>query len=128
MSSRLIQNLFVKVNFTPRLSGRDLEAEFSIIDEDVVGSPRAFELSLLPNFSTRKSLILLAHEMVHIKQYATGELREYIRYPNILKYRKQYFNIDETYNNDDEYYDSPWEIEAYGREYGLYVRFLRSLA
>jgi hypothetical protein len=24
----------------------------------------------------------------------------------------------------DSYYDSPWEIEAFGREVGLYLRFV----
>jgi hypothetical protein len=24
----------------------------------------------------------------------------------------------------DDYYDSPWEIEAFGREEGLFLRFL----
>ena len=51
--------------------------------------------------------------MVHVKQYARRELD-----PN-----KEVW-MGKTYNPKDvNYWDLPWEIEAHGREVGLFVRY-----
>ena len=50
-----------------------------------------------------------------------GELKDFIR-EDKTKYR------DINYYNDDlDYWDYPWEIEAHGREPGLYYRFIKKL-
>ena len=60
----------------------------------------------------------LGHELVHVKQYAMGELTTdragALRY-NGVHYAPQ---------NLLEYFDLPYEIEAYGKEKGLLVGFL----
>lgn len=61
----------------------------------------------------------LAHEMVHVKQYATKELRFHADYGLWKGRRYRYADYD--------YYDYPWEIEAYGREEGLYNRYHESV-
>ena len=64
-----------------------------------------------------EQIATLAHEMVHLKQYHMGELRDteekniYL-WNNVLK--------DMT---DIDYHDYPWEIEAYGREVGLNFKY-----
>ena len=50
----------------------------------------------------RDMLTTLAHELVHVKHYECGELTQ---------------NIEENI----PYWDKPSEIEAYGREVGLFV-------
>lgn len=60
----------------------------------------------------RYKLMTLAHECVHLKQYAMGEIDENM---NTWKGTRVPKSTD--------YWDSPWEIEAYGREKGLYIRF-----
>ena len=52
----------------------------------------------------RDLLTTIAHEIVHVKQYELGEL---------------------TQNNesDIEYWDRPSEIEAHGRETGLFIKW-----
>lgn len=81
--------------------------------------PDDFYLDLDSNLSQRTALIALGHELVHVKQMAMGE-----RYENgngsILWFGMPY---DTT---TIDYYDLPWEIEAHGREYGLYDRFIHS--
>ena len=59
----------------------------------------------------------LAHELVHVKQYVMGELT-YRTHGMVWK--------KETYSPDNifEYFETPYEIEAYGREKGLLVAFL----
>ena len=79
--------------------------------------PTYFTIELNPDDDI-SILQTLAHEMVHLKQFATGELRLMSKC-NKLK--------DKTWkkssNEMDDYYDSPWEIEAFGREEGLFLRF-----
>ena len=59
----------------------------------------------------------LAHEIVHVKQYVLGE----------LKYRDVgllYKGINHEAMNLMEYFELPYEIEAYGREKGLLYGFM----
>lgn len=62
-------------------------------------------------------LKVLAHELVHVKQYIMGELSW--RNSGLL-WRGRNFDPD----NVMDYYELPYEIEAHGREYGLLVGFL----
>lgn len=70
----------------------------------------------------------LAHEMVHVKQFTTGQMNRHLvtqktssgkRLTGTLWEGKVYSNAKYE-DNDEGYYSSPWEIEAYGREIGLY--------
>lgn len=81
--------------------------------------PRVFELEIDKNLRLRKLLETIAHEMVHVKQYARGELYEGSR---VNKHRWQGKWIDK----DPDYWDQPWEIEAHGREAGLFIRWAES--
>lgn len=84
---------------------------------------REFEIEIDTSLRKRTLLTALAHEMVHIKQYATGELAS-VDLPGqrSMLWHKQNVNI---HRND--YYDLPWEIEAYGREVGLFVRWCETM-
>jgi len=84
-------------------------------DAERLDRPREFELEIHKNMSLRKVLETVCHEMVHVKQYARGELYESSR----NKHRWQGKWIDK----DPEYWDQPWEIEAHGREAGLFIRW-----
>ena len=59
----------------------------------------------------------LAHELVHVKQYVLGELKPV---HNGFVFKKNLYQP----NNLLEYFEQPFEIEAYGREKGLLVAFL----
>lgn len=89
--------------------------------EDDNNRPREFtmEVNSSPDLRLRKILETVAHEMVHVKQYAKGEMKDLISRPaNIRKWQGK--EID---TNTISYWDLPWEIEAYGRECGLFVRW-----
>lgn len=73
-----------------------------------------FSVDIEKKQSLRRLLETVAHEMVHVKQYATGELYESTAQG---KHRWQ----GKWLKKDPEYYDRPWEIEAHGREVGLFV-------
>ena len=59
----------------------------------------------------------LAHELVHVKQYVMKELRW--RDAGLL-----YKGVNHEPDNLMEYFELPYEIEAYGREKGLLYGFL----
>lgn len=60
--------------------------------------------------------LVLAHEMVHVKQYAKGELIVHIDQPVIWKGRK--------YGNRYSYYlRTPWENEAYQQDNQLTIQW-----
>lgn len=89
--------------------------------EDDNHRPREFsmEVNASKELRLRKILETVAHEMVHVKQYAKGEMKDLISRPaNIRKWQGK--EID---TNTISYWDLPWEIEAYGRECGLFVRW-----
>ena len=62
-------------------------------------------------------LISLAHEMVHVKQYARGELKDYLR-DDVVRWKRKIFRLSEV-----EYWTSPWEVEAYEKDKILYEAF-----
>jgi len=62
-----------------------------------------YTISIDGGLDMRMALLAVAHELVHVKQFALGE------------------NLDAEKKRD--YFDDPLEIEAYGRELGLYTRW-----
>jgi len=113
MNRQLVKHLTVKVIF----KDDGVDGLCNPIDE--LTRPREFVLQINPNGTDKEVLTSLAHEMVHVKQYATGESRHYERKPHVTKFRGVMVNTHTT-----DYWDLPWEIEAYGRELGLYIRFM----
>jgi hypothetical protein len=83
--------------------------------------PRRFELCIAPYLSRNNQLRTAAHEMVHIKQFAKGELGVFAL-GSLQKWNREYWDHDTT-----DYWDHPWEIEAYGREEGLVHRYYEHL-
>ncbi len=78
---------------------------------------RSFVIIVNKNLNKKTSLIALAHEMVHVKQYARGELKDYLRTEKV-KWKNRTFMLDKV-----EYWSSPWEKEAYKKDQILYEAF-----
>ena len=121
---------YAKKLLTQSMSDKiELELEFNSDDmgRDVYGycdwnfdnhRPKDFTITIHPNLSKKQTLLAIAHEMVHLKQYAKGELKDYMR-----KHRVRFKNKIYDHGSID-YWEQPWEIEAHGREKGLYYYFL----
>ena len=74
---------------------------------------RTFEIEVDKSQSLRPLLETVAHEMVHVKQYAKRELSP-----------DKHVWLGKTYDPEKvDYWDQPWEIEAHGREIGLFIRY-----
>lgn len=89
-------------------------------------NPRSFIITLDLDGELDPILQTLAHEMVHLKQYAKNEItNDYIATkgggPEDYLWKGKVVNFSKY---EDKYFDSPWEIEAYGREISLYRRWI----
>lgn len=101
---------------------KDLKSEFerdgicSIVDCQL--NPRHISLEIDNMLSKEVCLITIAHEIVHFSQLVTG------------KWSRPLTGVGSRWcgklidDNLVDYYDLPWEIDAHGREYGMYKRFV----
>ena len=116
MGKRLINNLELNIKLKRNMF-KDENTEGTVIWEDESYRPKEFTTELDCGAKIRNILITLAHEMVHIKQWAKGEMYEYAE-PGKVRFMKTKYDM-----NDLDYWDYPWEIEAFGKQLGLFVRF-----
>ena len=85
-------------------------------DDADANRPREFDLDINTDARLRRLLETVAHEMVHVKQFARGEL-----YQSSMTAKHRWKGNWER--GEKHYYDLPWEIEAHGRECGLFCRW-----
>ena len=116
MGKRLIAGLDININLKKTLLDKDGH-EGTAIWEDESIRPKEFTIVLDSGCAIRNILITLAHEMVHVKQWAKGEMYEYVE-RDMVRFNNTKFNMSNI-----NYWDYPWEIEAFGRQLGLFVRF-----
>lgn len=102
----------------------------ALVYNGVINDRRSMTISIDQSVLNRKKAVknvfkrleytmeCIGHELVHAKQYLNNELFDYK--VGDVRYRGQRY-ID--WEKGEAYYDSPWEIEAYGREQGLYSVF-----
>ena len=84
--------------------------------------PKWFEIELRRGMDRDNIISTMAHEMVHIKQFARRELID-LDTRELPKYMGERFNTEKI-----SYWDQPWEIEAFGREVGLVTRYRTCLS
>jgi hypothetical protein len=94
---------------------RKLEDAWGICDydDDCRNKPREFTILINRNLIEEKDVIMtVAHEMVHVWQYATGKFKDYAGPAHRYE--------DHIYDANMRYRDMPWEIEARRLERVLY--------
>jgi hypothetical protein len=101
----------------PRMQTLDITIKFTRL-KDAMGyclsqDKRTFEIEVDSRACLKEQLRTIAHEMVHVKQYARGELGSELS----TWYNKSY-NTDKV-----DYWERPWEIEAHGWELGLFINW-----
>ena len=116
MGKRLMGGLEIDINLRKNLITKE-DCEGTATWEDESSRPKEFTIELDVTYSIRDALITLAHEMVHVKQWAKGEMYEYVK-PGLIRFHKTKFDIDNI-----DYWDYPWEVEAFGKQLGLFIRF-----
>lgn len=109
MSKSMLENIHLQIKFDPKL---DVCGYASVEEYNFCGKPRQFLIEINPHIGAREILDTLAHEMVHVKQYAYMETNE-----NLTRWK------GEKISENLDYYIQPWEIEAYGMAVGLFTKF-----
>ena len=121
ISSRLSDTLDIRIVFKPTLYKKTDSYGETAYYEDSDIPPTDFIIEIDSNLRLRSMLETLAHELVHVKQWATGEMRE-TKDNFITKFKKDTIN-----SNKVSYWDQPWEIEAMGREEGLFIQWIEKM-
>jgi hypothetical protein len=110
ISSKLRENIYLRIKFNSKI---DVYGYASILEYNSSRKAREFEIELHPGIGAAEILKCLAHEMTHIKQYAYNETNE-----TLTRWRGNRVDSDVV-----DYWNQPWEIEAYGMESGLFSKF-----
>lgn len=121
MDPRMVRNLVLDIEIRNKM---DVDGE--CVDEDGWRNPRYFTIGLKRQ-DINEMIKILGHEMVHVKQHAKNELKSGIMIPTRggLKMTSRWHGeIWKPKGKEDHYWDSPWEIEAFGREVGLYYKWV----
>ncbi len=108
-----------------------LDVEGECISEDDHKNPRYFTVRLRKQ-AVDEMIRTLAHEMVHVKQYAKNELGKELAMARggkglriVTRWMGEFWAPK---SKEDAYWDAPWEIEAYGREVGLHHKWVAFLS
>lgn len=117
MTKRLADSLTINVVFDDEM---DFAGLCTWVDD--WNRPKEFMITLNPTHN-EPVLLSLAHEMVHVKQYARGELRDLISKPGQVNWKGA---RKDHVNHGDGYRDQPWEEEAYDLEHKLYREWILS--
>jgi hypothetical protein len=103
------------VNIDVKIVSGNAPSGLCIIDEyNNQNKPRSFTIEINKNQSKMEILNAVAHEMVHVKQYVYGELNE-----QMSSWLGQKIDCNEV-----DYFEQPWEVEAYNLEAFLTVMYL----
>ena len=99
----------------PRIRTLDITVNLVTIKSDAIGfcmmqdTNREFEIELDKKIGIKDMVQALCHEMVHVKQYARNEMNDGI-VKGRAKWKSQFIK------EDTNYWDLPWEKEAYRME------------
>jgi len=102
-----------------------ISADCGSLDKDYRG--REFEIRIDTDFLKKNNhnpelfVEHVMHELVHVKQCALGEHYAMFHKSSgkiVWKWLGEVYDYDGD-EIDEEYWEQPWEIEAYGRQYGL---------
>lgn len=120
MDPRMVRNITLDIEVR-----KNMDVHGECVDEDGIRNPRFFTIGLKKQ-NLEEMIKTLAHEMVHVKQHAKNELQSGIVVPTrggIKMYSKWQGELWKPKGKENAYWDAPWEIEAYGREVGLYQKW-----
>lgn len=116
--SRILVNIDINIEFNDRIH-RDHQYGRAWIEEtNSRGMPRKFGILVSRSTQLHKQLCITGHELTHVKQWATGQMK-----PKEAGRVANFMGTEYVMKNTD-YWDRPWEIEAHGREKGLVEQYI----
>ncbi len=106
-----IKNLTITVKLIRGLTDKDGVCG-DCIWEDRNHKPREFTIRIDSKENKEFILDTLAHEMIHVKQYARGELVDLVRKPKMSRFKGKLISWESK--------DEPWEKEPWEKSKALY--------
>jgi len=121
LGSRLATNITLRISFIKGLERREgFVGECYWTDQNL--RPRYFSIPIDREQSRLQCLRTLAHELIHLKQFATGEMFSYASNENITRWRgRKIIDDDVAYNKQ------PWEREANRLEFDLVKAYQKAI-
>lgn len=116
---RLSKNLDLMITFNKL---KEAEGYCFPVDDYEKNGPRTFEIEIDKVMGRKDILRVLAHEIVHVKQYARKELKKLEG--NVASWNGKTLRVT---GDHIQYLFLPWEIEAFGTERALVVAYLTHL-
>lgn len=110
LSKRMLRGISIKINFIKHLKRKE-KFEANCIWEDNNINPREFTINIDSGLNLTRLTQALAHEMAHVKQYAIGDMRDMMNNSSFVRWKREKIDMDAV-----DYWEHPWEIEAYGYE------------
>lgn len=110
LTPQLKRHIIIHVVFRKKMRYLGLT---TVEDYNVVGKPREFIIEIKRNQSEVETIKTLAHEMVHVRQFARGELNE-----------EGTLWQGRSITRDLDYHEQPWEIEAHDLTEILYEEYV----
>jgi hypothetical protein len=118
LGKRLSKNIIINITLVDNLSsdrgGRMLGECVPLYKYT---KSRVFQICLRAGQSRKQTILTLAHEVVHLKQFARGELNSG-QYP-VMNFRGSFYTEEES-----DYHLTPYEVEASIKEKELYDLWL----
>lgn len=114
MSRRVSRFLIIRIVYRKNIN---FLGSVEVLETNSRKVPREFILEMKTGQSKEEYLRTLAHEMIHIKQYALGELNEEMSLWHGKKHDSEKI----------PYAKQPWEIEAHDLSEILLAEYYRSL-
>ena len=138
MHPNLVKNLYLQIKFIKPTREFPDKGQCEWDDIDGPPNPRYFTIFLAKRLSKKDAYQTLAHEMVHLKQYAKNEMTGLIHSSGLHLWKGADYKLNSKFAparksknmvkcdpKGIDYFYQPWEIEAYGLEVGLWVYFKR---
>jgi len=122
VGKRLADRLEVTVHLIPGLK-RDEKIKGDCTWEDDNVRPREFTVRIDSERSEREQFTILAHELVHVKQYARMELYDTVK-PDVVRWKRRRYKFSDN-ATVKQYKKYPWEREAYKLEAELYEKWIK---
>ena len=119
MREKLADTIELDIELTRNLYKEDGNIG-DVIWEDRNHRPKQYAMRIDNSVKMRRILETVAHEMVHVSQFATG------RWVEMYKTKKTKWE-GKILKKVPQYWDRPWEIEAHGREIGLFLQWVDTM-
>ena len=116
LGRRLSKNVRLYVTFNPNLFKQEQSYGYVMPIDVAARKPRKFSVKIDAQLNSYMTTLTIAHEMVHVKHYCRGELKDIKGYP-----RKW---LGEIYDETVDYNDLPWEKDALTMETLLYEAWI----